>query len=1024
MKSPAFLQTLRAAWLCAAALLPQAADASIAYGSINNFDTVNDTGHVCHGFEIEIEDCHSTDISYTYDYNHYGTSTITQDDSIPGHPRTIIRWASRKNADGSWASHTAIPSGPIQPTDGHQFTNPAVNFGGEHFGVGYGVPVGAIRYHWLIDDGAGNLVSGGAVQVSTPVYTYYPPAAAAPAQVQAVIAPPVPEVPDPKEFGVPVWVKEIRTTTHNSNEVRLRDLVSDDPADANDKNWRNGEPDEVEVEWQILQKDYGKADGGANNEVPAAAEDLPDGDEVVTRRYEFYKYTGPLDNETGEAMGDVVGADGVHGDGVKTVNGVETDLGTVEVVGEFVGSQMAAVDVAAPVGLIDHVAAGRVDAPYAARRLVIEGVFGFVCMLDGSLPAGMDFDVDTGILSGTPLESGTFQFSVTATDGVNPDVAKNYTLLIADLGEELPPGSLVDTVAMPLEGGSTAGDGAYAPGAPVTVTATAQPGFRFVNWTDNGEVVATTASHTFTIDVNHSLIANFTVDLPRFDIQVAAFPIAGGTATGGGLADEGAPVTVSAQANPGYTFVQWTENGAPVSSSASYTFTASAARSLLANFIAAPIYQIGASATPSGSGTVAGGGSYTSGTSATVTATAGPGQVFWKWTSGGNTVSTSATYTFTVSSNKNLVANFLAAGLARTITAAASPLAGGSTSGGGSYVTGDSASLTATAAPGYVFDSWREGNTLVSNSPALSFTVTANRTLTARFNEAFVIRTGSSPAAGGSVEMDSATYKTGERARATAMPADGFVFANWTENGNPVSSEEDYIFDVTGNRSLVANFVAESGVTVNASCEPSEAGEVDGDDAYPTGDDVVVSAMAAPGFAFVNWTAGGVVVSTDPSFAFTADANVALVAHFAAPVAISASAQPPEGGTVDGAGDHAPGSAVNLRAVANPGFAFNGWLENSASVPGHAAFSFAAAGPRALVASFIALPPVSCGDAAPGSAEMRISWPASHIGWTLEESTDLSTWTPSGRAVSNAGGANSVTVPKSEAHRYFRLAHP
>jgi hypothetical protein len=47
------------------------AHASIAYGSINNFDTVNDTGHECHGFEIEIEDCHSTDITYTYNYNHY-----------------------------------------------------------------------------------------------------------------------------------------------------------------------------------------------------------------------------------------------------------------------------------------------------------------------------------------------------------------------------------------------------------------------------------------------------------------------------------------------------------------------------------------------------------------------------------------------------------------------------------------------------------------------------------------------------------------------------------------------------------------------------------------------------------------------------------------------------------------------------------------------------------------------------------------------------------------------------------------
>jgi hypothetical protein len=56
--------------VCLLTLLAGSARASIAYGSINNFDTVNDTGTECHGFEIEIEDCHSTDITYTY--NHYG----------------------------------------------------------------------------------------------------------------------------------------------------------------------------------------------------------------------------------------------------------------------------------------------------------------------------------------------------------------------------------------------------------------------------------------------------------------------------------------------------------------------------------------------------------------------------------------------------------------------------------------------------------------------------------------------------------------------------------------------------------------------------------------------------------------------------------------------------------------------------------------------------------------------------------------------------------------------------------------
>jgi hypothetical protein len=526
----AISRCLRLGWLqtaCLVPLLASSARASIAYGSINNFDTVNDTGRECHGFEIEIEDCHSTDISYTYDYNHYGTPKITQDDSLAGHPKCVIRWESKKNPDGSWASYTAIPSGPVNPTDGHQFTNPSVNFGGEHFGVGYRVAVGAIRYQWLADDGTGMLVHGGAVQVSTPSFNYFPPVDGFPAQVQAVIEPPeAPEVPD-IEFGPAVWVKEIRTTTHNSHKVELRDLVSEDPDDPDDVNWRNGEPDEVEVEWQILQKELTKPDGGNNGRLVAAPEDLDDGDEVVTRRYEFYEYLGPID-ENGEAKATNVGPDDLHGEGIKTIDGVEVDLSTVVVVGEYKGAQMAAVDVEGGVGLIDHVSDGERGIPYTDRRVVVEGPVPFTATLDGQLPDGMDFDLLTGILSGTPEESGGFPFSVTVDDGTNAALTKNYVLLIAEEGVDPPPACLVDTSALPAGTGNTSGDGSYAPESEVTVQATPAPGYRFVNWTDNGEVVGTSSSHTFNIgDVNRSLVAHFVVaDVPT-PIEVRHAPAPG-----------------------------------------------------------------------------------------------------------------------------------------------------------------------------------------------------------------------------------------------------------------------------------------------------------------------------------------------------------------------------------------------------------------------------------------------------------------------------------------------------------------
>lgn len=946
------------------ALPPSKADASIAYGSINNFDTVNDTGHVCHGFEIEIEDCTSLDVSYTYNYNHYGAPRFEQDDTIPGHPKCRIRWESKKNADGSWAAYTAIPSGPIAPTNGHMFTNPSVNFGGEHFGVGFKKAVGAVLYNWLIDNGSGALVRGGAVQVSTPTFTYYPPVAAQPAQVIAVIQPPPPPAPPVKQFGKAVWVKEIKTTTHNNKKVKLRDLVSDDPDDANDKNWKNNEPDEVEVEWRILQKKNVVGDAGPNAELAGAPEDLPDGDEVVTRRYEFYKYVGPLDEETGEAMGDTVGADDLHGSGSATyahhmVGGewvtVTTDMSTVIVVGEFTGSQMAAVDVNEPVGLIDHVGEGKVNAAFAPRAVVVEGALPFTCSHDGAVPPGMTFNDVTGVLSGTPSASGSFKFSVTASDGINPDVAKNYTMNVAAVGAALPAQYLLDTSAWPVGSGTTTGDGSFAPGSNATVTATPAVGYKFLNWTDDGVIVSSNLSYTLAMDVNHSLVANFALDVPQRNITTASAPLAGGTTTGDGLYDEASNVTVTATPNAGYTFTNWTEGAAIVSSSASYTFAASIDRDLVANFTALPTYTVSTSAAPLIGGTTTGDGSFVSGSNATLTATPNAGYFFVNWTVNGNQVSTNASYTFAVTANKTLVANFSVIGATlRTISTSSSPVAGGTLSGAGVYADGSSVTVEATPAPGYEFSKWKIGGTTVSTVPIYTFTVSANVTLTASFVRVYYITADVFPVAGGTTEMDSLSYKLNENARADAFPNAGYEFVGWMENGVLVSTDNPYNFNVTSDRTIVANFALIGGVTINTSSAPVAGGDTFGAGSYLIGDSVTVSAIENPGYAFVNWKQGATIVSTNPDYTFTASVSRTLVANFVPVVqyTIAANAAPALGGSVLGAGIYNSGSNVTLTATPNAGYIFTNWTNGATVLSSNASYSFPASANATLVAHF------------------------------------------------------------------------
>ena len=436
--------------------------ASTAYGTLNNFDTVNDTGVPCHGFVIEIDDVPSTAITYTYDYNHYGPPKITEDKSDPLHPKTFVRYESPKDASGNFTAFTAVPTAPIAPTDGHQCTNPGVNFGCEHFGVGYYGNAGMVKYNWLIEDSAniGSLILGPAVNVATPTWTYYPPVVVPvpdqppiiqPAQVIAkIVAPPEPpEIEDPEnkiEFGEAVWVKQIKTTSHNNNKVELRDLVSDDPDNPDDKNWANGEqpePDEVETEWEIQQIEFKNANG-ANNEKIGKPEELPDGDEVVTRRYEFYEYIGPF-KESYEIVCDkwkdkwTAGewtADEIANLKDECKDPVDNTK-PLKIVGPYIGAQMAAFNAEAPLGLIDNLQAGDYQVPYVDRTVVIGGNSPYLIdVTEGSLPGGLSFNAD-GILSGTPAQAGNFTFKVEATDTADPGighvagtVSKVYTLNI------------------------------------------------------------------------------------------------------------------------------------------------------------------------------------------------------------------------------------------------------------------------------------------------------------------------------------------------------------------------------------------------------------------------------------------------------------------------------------------------------------------------------------------------------------------------------------------------------------------
>jgi len=129
-----------------------------------------------------------------------------------------------------------------------------------------------------------------------------------------------------------------------------------------------------------------------------------------------------------------------------------------------------------------------------------------------------------------------------------------------------------------------------------------------------------------------------------------------------------------------------------------------------------------------GGGTWSGSGAKTAGDTVTVTATPFPGLQFVGWMTGGcngTLVSANSTYTFTMpGGNYTLYAKFGFAPL--QLTTAACPSAGGTTTGGGTYTYGQSVTVTATPAPGYMFTNWTMsscGGSFASSNASYTFSM-------------------------------------------------------------------------------------------------------------------------------------------------------------------------------------------------------------------------------------------------------------------------------------------------------------
>ncbi len=510
---------------------------------------------------------------------------------------------------------------------------------------------------------------------------------------------------------------------------------------------------------------------------------------------------------------------------------------------------------------------------------------------DGTILRALCYSMPGANFEGSSGPVVTFDMVITGEEGVtytvdldNPVIStiQGHTpdVIAIDGSVTIIPGGYftITTTANPAEGGSVMGGGIYYPGDVVTVYASAAEGYEFVNWTEDGVVVATTPSYTFTAASDRNLVANFTpVATDKYHIYLLCSPYQGGFAAGGGVYTFGEEITVTATPNTGYTFYSWTEDGSVVSYSAAYSFVVTADRTLTAVF-QPKNYTVTATANPTQGGTVTGSGMYPYGNIATVTAAPHTGYNFVSWSINGEVVSLDPSYSFPVFSDVFVTGNFEKKNMSVALNAL--PVNAAATlTGAGVYKYGANVTISTSPVTGYDFINWTEYGTVVSTNATYTFTITDNHSFIANFGlQSFNVTTSVVPAAGGSA-TGAGTYYYNQVVTLFAAPNTGYSFLNWSVNGTVVSYQPQYIFQVTQDMSFVATFELNT-YYVSINVTPYNGGTVSGEGYYDHGTRVTLQATPNENYRFVEWLVNNESVSTSATYTFTISEDMRFVAVF------------------------------------------------------------------------------------------------------------------------------------------------